>query len=536
MDLFKKLEERFEEINYRDFYGDIFPTGSFQAEDREGRGINQKGVYNGIAVAINQNTKKIKRFTITDDLKRLDDLVNSNDFCLMSPISYAGKSRKSENARYLYALAIDLDGVDTDKNWDFLMQQIENGHNMVSFIWGLPKPTYIVSSGTGLHLYYVFEEPIPLFKNIVDELIKLRTRITWQAWTQGASTLHDSVQYESLFQGFRVVGTITKKGNRAKAYKVGDKVTIEYLNRYVPESYRITDLRYKSKLSKVKAKFLYPEWYQRRIENNQPRNSWRCKPDLYYWWIRRLKEGAEQGHRYWCIMTLATYAIKSGIPFETLEKDAFELLPLMNERGDAFTEDDVIHALEAYNDSYITYPIDTIVTRTGIKIEKNKRNGRKQKDHLERARAVQNLDYPKGEWRNKCGQPKKHTIVKEWREANPNGKKIECIRDTGLSKPTVLKWWEYNEKDEKAERAAFLKDLEEFCKRDAVEGTWITVENGGKHYDVVTGEESLPFYADESDTFELDPMDSGWVHDRMAEKWGEFWLDKYIEYMEEEKK
>ena len=303
MDLFKKLEERFEEINYRDFYRDIFPVGSFQDEDREGRGINQNGIYNGIAVAINQNTKKIKRFTITDDLKRLDDLVNSNDFCLMSPISYVGKSRKSENARYLYALAIDLDGVDTDKNWDFLMQQIENGHNMVSFIWGLPKPTYIVSSGTGLHLYYVFEEPIPLFKNIVDELIKIRTRITWQAWTQGASTLHDSVQYESLFQGFRIVGTITKKGNRAKAYKVGDKVTIEYLNKYVPESYRITDLRYKSKLSKVKAKFLYPEWYQRRIENNQPRNSWRCKPDLYYWWIRRLKEGAEQGHRYWCLMT-----------------------------------------------------------------------------------------------------------------------------------------------------------------------------------------------------------------------------------------
>ena len=202
MDLFKKLEERFEEINYRDFYRDIFPSGSFQDEDREDKGINQKGVYNGIAVAINQNTKKIKRFTITDDLKRLDDLVNSNDFCLMSPISYVGKSRKSENARYLYALAIDLDGVDTDKNWDFLMQQIENGHNMVSFIWGLPKPTYIVSSGTGLHLYYVFEEPIPLFKNIVDELIKIRTRITWQAWTQGASTLHDSVQYESLFQGF----------------------------------------------------------------------------------------------------------------------------------------------------------------------------------------------------------------------------------------------------------------------------------------------------------------------------------------------
>ena len=161
MNLFKKLEERFEEINYKEFYRDIFPVGSFQKEDINGKGIDQNGIYNGIAIAINQKTKKIKRYTITDDLKKLDDLVESNDFCLMSPISYIGKSRKSDNARYLYALAIDLDGVDTEKNWDFLMEQIENGHNMLSFVWGLPKPTYIVSSGTGLHLYYVFNEPIP---------------------------------------------------------------------------------------------------------------------------------------------------------------------------------------------------------------------------------------------------------------------------------------------------------------------------------------------------------------------------------------
>ena len=70
-------------------------------------------------------------------------------------------------------------------------------------VWGLPRPTYIVGSGTGLHLYFVFERPIPLFRNTVKELECLRRRITWQAWTQGASSLHDNVQYESLFQGFR---------------------------------------------------------------------------------------------------------------------------------------------------------------------------------------------------------------------------------------------------------------------------------------------------------------------------------------------
>ena len=93
--------------------------------------------------------------------------------------------------------------------------------------------------GTGLHIYYVFERPVPLFRNIVEQLEVLKRRLTWQAWTQGASSLHDKVQYESLFQGFRVVGTITKTGGRCRAFHVGEKVTVEYLNRYVPEEYII---------------------------------------------------------------------------------------------------------------------------------------------------------------------------------------------------------------------------------------------------------------------------------------------------------
>ena len=128
-----------------------------------------------------------------------------------------------------------------------------------------PRPTYIVASGTGVHLYYVFEKPVPLFRNIVEQLEKLKRRITWQAWTQGASSLHDKVQYESLFQGFRVVGTITKTGSRCRAFKSGEKITVEYLNQFVPEDYRTKDFTYKSDLSLTQAKKKYPEWYERRI-------------------------------------------------------------------------------------------------------------------------------------------------------------------------------------------------------------------------------------------------------------------------------
>ena len=437
-DILGALKALFEEVHYMDFYRDIFPEGSF-----EERGEYEDGKYNGIAIAIEKGSKRAKRMTITDDLDTIADMVGSHDFCLMSPISYAGKSRKSSNARFMYALAIDLDGMTERKHWDFFMEQINRGHEMLQFVWGLPRPTYLVSSGSGIHIYYVFKQPIPMFKNIVEELEKLKRRLTWQAWTQGASSLHDKVQYESLFQGFRVVGTITKDGGRCRAFSVGEKVTVEYLNKFVPEDHRAVSFVYKSDLRLEDAKKKYPEWYQRRIVEKRPRNTWTCKKAVYDWWIRKLKEGAEQGHRYWCIMTLATYAQKCGVPRETLEEDAYGLIPFMNTKGDEFTEDDVMHALEAYTDSYITYPIDTIVWRTGIQIEKNRRNGQKQSDHLEEARAIRDIRMRRQgrKWTDGNGRPDKLSVVAEWRSEHSEGTKAECIRETGLSKPTVYRWW-----------------------------------------------------------------------------------------------
>lgn len=445
-DIAGALNALFDEISYMDFYRDVFPVGSFEAQ-----GVYEDRKYNGIAVSIQRGGRHTKRFTVTDDLDVIGEMALTDDFCLMSPISYAGKSRKSENARFMYALAIDLDGVETLEQWNFFMKQVDYGHEMLSFVWGLPRPTYLVSSGTGLHIYYVFEKPIPLFRNIVEQLEVLKKRLTWQAWTQGASSLHDQVQYESLFQGFRMVGTITKTGGRCRAFKVGEKVTVEYLNRYVPEEYQVKNFAYKSELHLADAQKKYPEWYQKRVIEGRPRQTWTCKKDLYDWWIRKLSAGAEQGHRYWCIMTLATYAKKCGVPRDVLENDAYGLIPLMNTKGDEFTEDDVLHALEAYTDSYITYPIDTIVNRTGIPIEKNKRNGRKQAVHMKIMSSTRDILYPDGAWRNKAGRPKgsgtAEQTVREWQEKHPDGKKADCIRETGLSKPTVYKWWaEYSSK------------------------------------------------------------------------------------------
>ena len=40
------------------------------------------------------------------------------------------------------------------------------------------------------------------------------------------------------------------------------------------------------------------------------------------------------------------------------------------------------------------------------------------------------------------GRPSKEQEIIEWRKYHPNGSKAECISDTGISKPTVYKYWE----------------------------------------------------------------------------------------------
>ena len=447
--LTRYLYTYYDEIEPVEFYRAIFREGELQE-----KGVYEKGKYNGIIVEVTKEKlkdgrNKILRHTVTDDLDKIDEVVGRDNFCLMSPISYIGKTRNSDNARALYALTIDLDGLiikngDDPTGLKTLFHQIEN-------IERIPMPTYIVSSGTGLHLYYVFEKPIMLFPNVVKQLQKYKRELTRIVWQGYITKLEDNVQYESLFQGFRIVGTVTKKGERARAFETGKRVTMEYMNEFVDEEFKADDFVYKSNLTLEQAKEKYPNWYKKRIVKKLPKGTWICKKELYEWWKSKIIKQAKTGHRYYCMMMLAVYARKSGIKQEELEKDAFVFMEkfdkLPSSEDNSFTEKDVIDALQAYDDRYMTYPINSISYLTDIHIEKNRRNYRKQEVHLMGARAIQEInDKVNGtNWRAGNGRPKgsgtKEQIVKEWRLSNPNGKKADCIRETGLTKPTVYKWW-----------------------------------------------------------------------------------------------
>ena len=449
------LRSLFEEVSPRDFYREIFPVGSFEeARDQD----DQKP--NGIAVDLS-DPEKTKSWIVTDDHRAFEDLRQSK-FAITSPISYFGKRRAGRNARWLYAMTFDIDGVGIKQLKDLLFQM----QNDV-----IPTATYICNSGNGVHLYYVFESPIPMYPQNQVYLKELKYALTRQLWNRYTSTI-DVPQMQGILQGFRVVGSQSKfgEGYPVRAFRIGNgtRHTVEGLLNYLPTA-RLEELKLLEKQSRMpleEAKKKYPEWYERRIENGERRGRWNLNRAVYDYWLARLK-GKEitVGHRYFAIMTLAIYAKKcSGydpkknpnpVTEEELRRDAYSLLAPFDElsvdNGNRFDSQDLEDALELYNEDYITFPKDDISKLTAIPIvPKIRRRDRpmKQSDHLEEARAIRDIRQRRkgGKWTDGNGRPKgsgtAEQTVKAWRAAHPEGKKAECIRDTGLSKPTVYRWWE----------------------------------------------------------------------------------------------
>ena len=201
---------------------------------------------------------------------------------------------------------------------------------------------------------------------------------------------------------------------------------------------------------KETAKKLWPEWYEYRINQRQS-NKWHIKRDLYDWWKNKIVEGATYGHRYFCIMCLAIFAIKCDISEEELKRDALELVPILDRLSNdkdpksRFTEDDVLSALHGYRENFKTWGRDKLSLVSAIPMPPNKRNYLTQREHLEVARGIRDIRMKqkgKSDWREGNGRPSKEQLIKEWRLANPSGKKIECHRETGIDPKTIRKWWD----------------------------------------------------------------------------------------------
>ena len=412
-----------------------------------------------------EGEKNIHRILLKDDFK-MHQWLQGRQFAIMPPATFIGRNNWNRNARYLYAIAIDLDGVTPEK--------------LEGFFWMMSKPEYyptpniLVNSGHGLHVYFLLEEPVPLYNvDAWKALSKLKHNLTAVVWRSDSSTIPKAqMQFQPILQGFRLPGTLTKFGEVITAWECIDRkpYTIEELNSVLLGSYALTEDEINAikgfpynpnKITLEEAKMRFPEWYQNRVvERKRVGKTWNVKRAVYDWWRGRLREGHNnlEGHRYWSIMVLFIYAAKCKIPFEEAMTDAMSYLEQFDaatkREDNHFTKEDIIAASKAYHDNSCKFPIKKIEALTLFRIDSpSRRNGRKQTMHLRLARATRDvLQIEKGrsDWREGNGRPKAtpenshHSqMVKAWRAAHPESKnKSQCARDLGLDRKTVRKWWD----------------------------------------------------------------------------------------------
>ena len=436
------LSFHYEEVGGVEFYRYIFPNNQ-----NEGEYSNKYEKPNAIYLyKDNEDEGKertLRRRIMLNDTWEEDysEYVKNNPMTLCSGIAYRGRRNRLVNAQQMNALVFDLDSVGKDE-----LMNIFSRIGKKPSLRTLPQPTFIVMSGTGLHIYYVFESPIALYPNIKLQMKALKYDLTFRMWEYRATSKEKQIQYQSINQGFRMVGSCNDKYNlQVKAFKTGDRVSLDYLNSYADEEKNKVNINKPFKPTQYtidEAKEKFPEWYERVVvEGDKRAKKWDIKRDLYDWWLRQSYK-VKGGHRYFYLMCIAIYAVKCNIPKEEVREDMYKIFDELREieHSNALEERDIKSALETYDRQYYNFTIDDIVKLTDIPIEKNKRNYRKQEIHLKGARAIQEINDPENNWRNQEGRPSKEDLVKEYIQENPNDNPSEIARNLNVSRTTVYKY------------------------------------------------------------------------------------------------
>ena len=228
--------------------------------------ITSKGLIGKIS-STSYTSSEVKLITSDDINFKVSIAIKTNDvdnFAILNGLTYFGRRNSQERASKMYALIFDLDGINPVKLNNFL-----SGAYLGD---AYPIPNYIVLSGHGVHLYYVFEYGISLFPNIKLQLKELKYALTEKIWNEYTS-VEKKKQFQGINQGFRVIGGMTKEGadfGKTRAFRLNTTLfCLDQLNEYIPKEHRIDESKLfkESKLTLVQAQKKYPDWYEKVILN-----------------------------------------------------------------------------------------------------------------------------------------------------------------------------------------------------------------------------------------------------------------------------
>ena len=230
---YEYLSAQYPEVGGYEFYKELFPDNENSGERHTDFPIRT------LCICIGTNRARISSGAgrcITTHGNRITWSLSGNSLTLCSGLAYRRKENRLENAQRMYALIFDLDGVGLAELRNLFLRFGGDPER----VRRLPMPTFLVLSGTGLHIYYVFQQPIDLYPNIKIQLKSLKYDLTFRLWEYGSTSQVKAIQYQSINQSFRMVGSINDKhGTELVAFRTGERVTLDYLNAYAKPENRV---------------------------------------------------------------------------------------------------------------------------------------------------------------------------------------------------------------------------------------------------------------------------------------------------------
>lgn len=462
----------YEEVTPMEFYRKIFPKGLLAVTKKTGHeeigvGMVQMLVLpdgaTGTPVKFYDDLQALKEVCTQSlqkgaELKRMEhERDGQGNYKYVTTITnactYFGRTPTADNIYELCALIIEIDDIIGAEHIDIndITQRVEgltnlfNGFSQSKY----PTPTYIACSGSGLHLYYVLDRPIKLnrrnFKqhySVIDQYKKKLMKFIWDT-----SITLDSPQVQGIAQRYRVVGSPTKKGSICRAFKFGSPVTLDYMNSFC-RALRCESLYYlpakKPKTDGGNCKY--------NPDTGKILKYGNMKQGAFTNTVKRIYEQAKIGHRYFCLYSLAVVARMCSIEYKDLEYAVFQdgLYDFLNSLGvnedtgeneNPFYKEEAERALKNYyvNENFMRR--ETFEFLTGIQLPPPvKRNGRTKEEHLKYMTEIRLEKQKQGLITTRKPELWWNIIV--YRLLCPKADKADCIKFTGISAPTVRKYWQ----------------------------------------------------------------------------------------------
>ena len=382
-----------------------------------------------IVIIDEDEQKHIVKMTIDEAISYSE----GRNYVLMGGTVYFNQFISKATAKEIYALIIDMDNVYSG----ILQLALQNDWKRAGGE-SVPQPTYIVNSGTGLHLYFLLDTPLQCYHSQLVQIDQLYRKLA-EMETTGYNYLQKSVQW--FGQDFRMAGSCGKNGWENTVFKIGQRWSADQLGKAVGLSgvhfYSEGEPRVKPKVGT-----------QQRTSKFK-RTGYHLNSRVYETSVDRCRSETHEGHRYTSMCALSVLAYKCNIPLSRLEKDLKSLIPFYNRKAERkMRENEIYSAMKMYNSKALTTPRERTEEWLEWEFVGAKRNGRRQDVHIKTVNAMRKFrrdELGEDEYKNNgrpIGSGTAQQRVQQWRSEHPDGSKSQCKSDTGLSYPTIRKWWD----------------------------------------------------------------------------------------------